>query len=306
MEVDAEEGAAYSANRQWERAFQVSEEEQRRLIVRGPYGLDLSDSSLTRIYVLFPRTVPNHSARSHKPTRNIREASPEPLQARYLPTESALPSYLTITYTMSSEIRHPRAEARVKFWCPLPLFPVLYLAFVLVAEGHNPEALRFLSKQQSSSPREGEFLTPKGGRVLEREKNNGERDAGQIEERSGHMRVNQHDAATGIYGVAGCTRSANLVERVNLRQYVWVIKYEAVSHDPQAHGGTTPSRSKPRAHTHIGTISVEVNAYNTRIRDGAAVPSASLDPGLNRFNSLNQNLLANFTDLIRLNRARLA
>ncbi|KAJ7192116.1 hypothetical protein GGX14DRAFT_406665 [Mycena pura] len=40
-EVDAEEGAAYSANRQWERAFQVSEEEQRRLIVRGPYGLDL-------------------------------------------------------------------------------------------------------------------------------------------------------------------------------------------------------------------------------------------------------------------------
>ncbi|KAJ7463030.1 hypothetical protein FB451DRAFT_1495195 [Mycena latifolia] len=41
LEIDAEEGAAYSANRQWERAFQVSEEEQRRLIVRGPYGLDL-------------------------------------------------------------------------------------------------------------------------------------------------------------------------------------------------------------------------------------------------------------------------
>ncbi|KAJ6545118.1 hypothetical protein B0H10DRAFT_2202993 [Mycena sp. CBHHK59/15] len=41
LEVDAEEGAAFSANRQWERAFQASEEEQRKRIVGGKYGLDL-------------------------------------------------------------------------------------------------------------------------------------------------------------------------------------------------------------------------------------------------------------------------
>ncbi|KAJ7478491.1 hypothetical protein FB451DRAFT_1172822 [Mycena latifolia] len=41
LEVDAEEGAAFSANRQWERVFQGSEEEKRSRIVRGPHGLDL-------------------------------------------------------------------------------------------------------------------------------------------------------------------------------------------------------------------------------------------------------------------------
>ncbi|KAJ6607620.1 hypothetical protein B0H10DRAFT_2227626 [Mycena sp. CBHHK59/15] len=41
LEIDADKGAAFSANRQWEHAFQVSEEEQRNRIVRGKYGLDL-------------------------------------------------------------------------------------------------------------------------------------------------------------------------------------------------------------------------------------------------------------------------
>ena len=41
LEVDGDEGPAFSANRQWERAFQASEEEQRRRIGRGPSGLDL-------------------------------------------------------------------------------------------------------------------------------------------------------------------------------------------------------------------------------------------------------------------------
>ncbi|KAF7320739.1 DUF659 family protein [Mycena chlorophos] len=41
LEVDAEEGAWYSANRAWERAFQCSDEEKHKRIARGPYGLDL-------------------------------------------------------------------------------------------------------------------------------------------------------------------------------------------------------------------------------------------------------------------------
>ncbi|KAJ7494151.1 hypothetical protein FB451DRAFT_451571 [Mycena latifolia] len=41
LEVDAEEGAAFSANRQSERVFQGSEEEKRSRIVRGLHGLDL-------------------------------------------------------------------------------------------------------------------------------------------------------------------------------------------------------------------------------------------------------------------------
>ena len=40
LEID-EEGATFSANRQWERAFQVPEEEQRKRLLRGKYGLDL-------------------------------------------------------------------------------------------------------------------------------------------------------------------------------------------------------------------------------------------------------------------------
>ena len=40
LEID-EEGAAFTANRQWERAFQASDEEKRKLVVRGKYGLDL-------------------------------------------------------------------------------------------------------------------------------------------------------------------------------------------------------------------------------------------------------------------------
>ncbi|KAJ7495122.1 hypothetical protein FB451DRAFT_1360076 [Mycena latifolia] len=36
-----EEGAAFTANRQWERAFQVSPEELQRRIIRGKHGLDL-------------------------------------------------------------------------------------------------------------------------------------------------------------------------------------------------------------------------------------------------------------------------
>ncbi|KAJ7469257.1 hypothetical protein FB451DRAFT_1479239 [Mycena latifolia] len=42
LSIDAyEKGAAFMANRQWERAFQVSPEELQRRIVRGKYGLDL-------------------------------------------------------------------------------------------------------------------------------------------------------------------------------------------------------------------------------------------------------------------------
>jgi hypothetical protein len=40
LEIDAE-GAAYTANRQWERTFQVPEDVQRQRVVRGPHGLDL-------------------------------------------------------------------------------------------------------------------------------------------------------------------------------------------------------------------------------------------------------------------------
>jgi hypothetical protein len=41
FEIDAEEGAYFTANRQWERAFQVSEQEQRNRIARGKFGMDL-------------------------------------------------------------------------------------------------------------------------------------------------------------------------------------------------------------------------------------------------------------------------
>ncbi|KAJ7932241.1 hypothetical protein B0H13DRAFT_2307801 [Mycena leptocephala] len=41
LEIDAEEGARYTANRQWERTFQVSVEEQRRRIALGKYGVAL-------------------------------------------------------------------------------------------------------------------------------------------------------------------------------------------------------------------------------------------------------------------------
>jgi hypothetical protein len=41
LEVDAEEGARNTANRQWERTFQVSEDEQRKRITLGKYGMDL-------------------------------------------------------------------------------------------------------------------------------------------------------------------------------------------------------------------------------------------------------------------------
>ncbi|KAJ7818906.1 hypothetical protein B0H14DRAFT_3473476 [Mycena olivaceomarginata] len=41
LEIDTDEGARYTANRQWERTFQVSEEEQRKRIVLGKYGMDL-------------------------------------------------------------------------------------------------------------------------------------------------------------------------------------------------------------------------------------------------------------------------
>ncbi|KAK6974159.1 hypothetical protein R3P38DRAFT_2697455 [Favolaschia claudopus] len=41
LEIDVEEGARYTANRQWERAFQVSKEEQQNRIARGKYGMDL-------------------------------------------------------------------------------------------------------------------------------------------------------------------------------------------------------------------------------------------------------------------------
>ncbi|KAJ7111501.1 hypothetical protein C8R44DRAFT_742611 [Mycena epipterygia] len=41
LEIDAEEGSASTANRQWERAFQVSTEEQSKRIARREYGLDL-------------------------------------------------------------------------------------------------------------------------------------------------------------------------------------------------------------------------------------------------------------------------
>ncbi|KAJ7937971.1 hypothetical protein B0H13DRAFT_2302063 [Mycena leptocephala] len=42
LEIDAEEGAAYTANRQFERAFQVSEEEKHNRVLRGKFGMDLS------------------------------------------------------------------------------------------------------------------------------------------------------------------------------------------------------------------------------------------------------------------------
>ncbi|KAJ7662401.1 hypothetical protein B0H17DRAFT_1144345 [Mycena rosella] len=41
LEVDAEEGAAFSANHQWEHVFQGSEEEKQSHIVRSPHGLNL-------------------------------------------------------------------------------------------------------------------------------------------------------------------------------------------------------------------------------------------------------------------------
>jgi hypothetical protein len=41
LEIDAEEGARYTANRQWECTFQVSEDEQRKWIILGKYGMDL-------------------------------------------------------------------------------------------------------------------------------------------------------------------------------------------------------------------------------------------------------------------------
>ncbi|KAJ7848352.1 hypothetical protein B0H14DRAFT_2583047 [Mycena olivaceomarginata] len=40
LDIDSE-GAAYTVNQQWERAFQVPREEQRQRIVRGKFGLDL-------------------------------------------------------------------------------------------------------------------------------------------------------------------------------------------------------------------------------------------------------------------------
>ncbi|KAK7014646.1 hypothetical protein R3P38DRAFT_2638211 [Favolaschia claudopus] len=41
FEIDEEEGAQFTANRQWERAFQVSADEQHKRITRGEHGMDL-------------------------------------------------------------------------------------------------------------------------------------------------------------------------------------------------------------------------------------------------------------------------
>ncbi|KAJ7914632.1 hypothetical protein B0H13DRAFT_1872755 [Mycena leptocephala] len=41
LEIDAEEGARYTANRQWDRASQVSDEEKLKRITRGKFSMDL-------------------------------------------------------------------------------------------------------------------------------------------------------------------------------------------------------------------------------------------------------------------------
>ncbi|KAJ6617869.1 hypothetical protein B0H10DRAFT_2218249 [Mycena sp. CBHHK59/15] len=41
LEIDAEEGAWFSANRGWERAFQCAEADEAQRLVCGPHGLDL-------------------------------------------------------------------------------------------------------------------------------------------------------------------------------------------------------------------------------------------------------------------------
>jgi len=58
--IDKEEGPFYSFNRAWERAFQQPEDERRKLIVRGKYGLQVAVAFVA--YFLQAEGIEEHNA----------------------------------------------------------------------------------------------------------------------------------------------------------------------------------------------------------------------------------------------------